>query len=379
MSGLDALRFALCSLRNNWFRSLLTVLGFATGIAAVLTVLALGEAGETRVEAEIAKLGVNKVWIRQSGRSVPLTSNDANRLYAATGAPACASAYTIVPLQHNGHSAAVQVVGFDEQMFDVHTLKLISGREILKREFQEGSLVCLIDGTLADAFRVEQAGSRIFVSNRRFVVAGVVETMAGQFGASGAGLLIMPLNTFLATYQSEISEIILSVQSGQNAGIVARQALEALPASGDYRADTLEKEIDAAREVVRIFVMVLMAVACVCVYTGGVGVMNVMLLTVRERRQEIGMIKAIGGMKQQICLLFLLEAAVIAMLGGLLGALLGVCMTKLFGSLIGIDGRVSELQILLLLVVSAIVGVGFGILPAAQAARLEPVEALRSE
>ena len=379
MSGLDALRFALCSLRSNWFRTLLTVLGFATGIAAVLTVLALGDAGEVRVEDEIAKLGVNKVWIRQSRSGVPITPFDANRLYTATGAPACASAYTIVPLQHNGHSAAVQVIGFDEQMFNVHGLKLIAGRGISEREFQEGSLICLIDETLSDAFRVERTGSKLFVGNRRFVVAGIVETMTGQFGASGAGLLIMPLNTFLATFESDISEIILSVQSGQNAGLVAQQALEAMPASGDYRADTLEKEIDAAREVVRIFVMVLLAVACVCVYTGGVGVMNVMLLTVRERRQEIGMIKAIGGTRQEICLLFLLEAAVIAMVGGCVGTLLGVYMTKFFGALIGIAGKIRGEQVLLLIVVSVIVGVGFGILPAAQAARLEPVEALRSE
>ncbi len=379
MRGLDALRFAIRSLRSNWFRSLLTVLGFATGIAAVLTVLTLGNAGEDRVEAEIAKLGVNKVWIRQGHSDVPITEDEAIRLYDATGAPACASAYTMVSLQYNGHSSAIQVVGFDERMSEVHGLKLISGRNISTRDFRQGHLVCLIDETLAESFQIVEAGSVLYVGNRRLVVAGVIETMAGQFGASGAGLMIMPLNTFLSTFQSEINEIILNVQIGQDARTVAEQALDAMPAAGDYRADTLEEEIGAAREVVRIFVMVLMAVACVCVYTGGIGVMNVMLLAVRERRQEIGMIKAIGATGRQICLLFLLEAAMFALLGGCLGIILGIVMTNVFGVWIGISGQVRVVHVILLIVFATIMGFAFGILPAAQAARLQPVDALRSE
>lgn len=379
MSGLDAFRFAVCSLRTSWFRSLLTVLGFATGIAAVLTVLTLGNAGEDRVEAEIAKLGVNKVWVRQGHSDLPIKEEDAIRLYDATGAPACASAYTIVPLQLNGHSAAIQVVGFDEHMSDVHGMKLISGRTFSVSEFRQGSLVCLIDETLAESFRIDGAGCALFVGNRRVIVAGVVESMAGQFGASGAGLMIMPLNTFLSTFDSKISEIILNVQIGQDARTVADIALQAMPASGDYRADTLEEEIGAAREVVRIFVMVLMAVACVCVYTGGIGVMNIMLLAVRERRQEIGMIKAIGATGQQICTLFLLEAGIFAMIGGCMGTILGIAMTKLFGIWIGISGQVSISHVILLIVIATFVGLAFGILPAARAARLQPVDALRSE
>lgn len=142
---------------------------------------------------------------------------------------------------------------------------------------------------------------------------------------------------------------------------------------------TLENEVDAAKSVVRIFVMVLACVAFVCVATGAIGVMNVLLISVRERRREIGLLKAIGATSRQVALLFLLEAAAYASLGGLLGILLGLGMTALFGALIGLMPQVKLLHMGLLLAGAAALGLSFGVIPAAKAAGLPPAQALRAE
>ena len=130
---------------------------------------------------------------------------------------------------------------------------------------------------------------------------------------------------------------------------------------------------------VRIFVMVLLCVALVCMLSGGIGVMNVLLLSVRERKNEIGLIKAIGGTSSQIAVLFLLEAAAYAMLGGVIGLLLGMMMISLFGMFIGLHASTSITTVIPVLAGTAVMGIIFGVIPAVKAASLQPVEALRSE
>ena len=164
---------------------------------------------------------------------------------------------------------------------------------------------------------------------------------------------------------------------GRRAADVSRLALAAL--GEGFSAETLENEIDAARQIVRIFVMVLACVAAVCVLTGGIGVMNVLLVSVRERRREIGLLKALGATSAQVGLIFLLEAAAYALLGGLLGTLLGAGMIRLFGGWVGLTAQLTPAETLLTLLAAALLGMGFGVTPAIRAAGLEVVDALRSE
>ena len=192
-------------------------------------------------------------------------------------------------------------------------------------------------------------------------------------------MLIMPLETFLDTFDVSISEVTLSVRAGKNTAAVAEKALAALEYPEAFRADTLENEINAAREVVRIFVMVLMCVACVCVLTGGIGVMNVLLVSVRERRREIGLIKAIGGTAVQIASIFLLEAAAYAFLGGVLGISVGAALIYMMGAWIGLNAGLSVAVAFPVLLGATLLGLLFGAAPAIKAAELAPVDALCSE
>ena len=374
----DALRLAASGLRGGIVRTLLTILGLGVGVGAVLAVITLGDAGQSRVEAEIARMGVDKVWIRARDDRHHLASTDAERMYQATDAPACAGAYTVAAVGVQGRQQLTQIAGFDASMQAVHGLKVLQGREFTAADEAAGYAVCLVDQAFADQLEESAVGQRITIGQRRFRIIGVVKGMTMQTMAAGSGLVILPLRLFQATLGGQIAEITLLVQPGQQTEEIARLALAELSAEG-FRADTLEKEIDAAREIVRIFVMVLICVAIVCMITGSIGVMNVLLVSVRERRREIGLLKAVGGTSAQVGLLFLLEAAAYSILGGMLGIALGAAMTQSFGSWIGLSPNMQPGTVAGVLAASAAMGVVFGVAPALKASGLSPVDALHCD
>ena len=374
----DSIWLSVSAIRSGFLRSLLTILSLAVGVAAVLTVLALGDAGELRVEEEIVKLGVNKVWIKPTTDRASLKAPDARFVSDTVNAPACAGAYTMTSTVHNRNTALVQVAGFDESAAAVHAPKLLKGRMIRQEEYLTGAAVCLIDEVLEQYYGGDMLGEYIRAGNRRFRVIGIIKPLSFQTLSAGNGMAVLPLQTVYDTFGAEVAEITVSVQPGQDASAIARIAADVLGDEG-YRTDTLEKEIGAAREIVRIFVMVLLCVAFVSMLSGGIGVMNVMLLSVRERQNEIGLIKAIGGTAGQIAALFLLEAAAYALLGGLTGVLLGLGLIGLFGGLIGLHATTGVAEVLPVLLGAALIGICFGVVPAIKAAFMQPVQALQRE
>lgn len=374
----DAVFLAVSALRGSIVKTLLTILGLAVGVGAVLTVLELGAAGEIRVEAEIARMGVDKVWIRPADSSHVLHQQDSALLYEATQAPACAGIYTAAAIQYDWQNLLAQIAGFDESMSSVHQPKILDGRVFTKAEFQQGSPVCLVDAAMAQALGKDIIGQWLTIANRRFRVLGVIKSLTPQTMAAGNGLIVLPLNTYLSTFGGNVAEITLSVQSGQSTENVAAQALAVLTTNG-YRADTLKEEITAAREIVRIFVMVLLCVAVVCMLTGTIGVMNVLLINVRERRHEIGLMKALGSTNMQLGFLFILESLAYAVIGTFLGIMLSLLMLYAFGSWIGFSAALSLGKLLPVILAAAALGICAGVAPALSAAALQPVDALNCE
>lgn len=379
MTWRDAICLAVSSLRASAARTVLTILGLAVGIGAVLTVLSLGSAGESRVEDEIAKLGVNKVWVRARSSSAALCQGDSFLVEHASSAPACAGIYGTVSVIIDGNVTLIQAAGFDDGFQTVHTPKLLEGRMFSADEFVEDLGVCLIDETLAEQLGGGVVGTRITVGYRRLVIIGVIKKMTMQTMTGANGLLILPLQSYLNTLGGRITELTLSVPRNMDAQHVAETAVRVLNSGDSFRADTLSSEIQAAREVVRIFVMVLFSVAVVSVLTGGIGVMNILLVSVRERRQEIGLIKAVGGTSAQVGLLFLLEACAYALVGGVLGVLLGAFMITVFGRWIGLNASLNAASVIPVLICAAFLGILFGAAPAVKAAGMAPVDALQTQ
>lgn len=372
----DAAGLSASNLQKNPVRTLLTILGLGVGIGAVLTVLTLGSAGEEQVEFQIARLGVDKVWVTaQEEQRLEVDAGEV--ITASTGAPACAGAYTMAAVVLDGRTALAQVNGYDAGLESVHAPNIVEGRLFTRTEYR-GSAVALVDEAMAETLGGDMLGKRVDVGSRKVRIVGIVGGMKVQAVSASNGMIILPLQTFLDTYAAAgISEVTVSVPRGQRADRVGEAAVAAL---GDgYQASSLQAEIDAARSVVRIFVMVLACVAAVCMLTGGIGVMNILLVSVRERRREIGLIKAIGGTSRQVGLLFLLEAVCYALLGGLLGVALGMAMVRLFGSMIGLDAVLDAQTAVPAVLIAGALGIVFGVAPALRAAGMVPVDALKTD
>ena len=370
----DAMWLSATNLIKNPMRTLLTILGLGVGVAAILTVITLGAAGEVQVEREIDKLGVDKVWLTAENGS-NLTPDSAAAVAAASGAPACGAAYTAGAVVADGEVHVVSVTGYDAGAEKVLQPVLLEGRWFTEREYQQGASVAIVNDALASALGGSPVGRRISLGIRQVTVVGVAAPAAAQ--ASGA-LVALPMRTLLDTYpDASVSEVTVSVPHGVKADEVAAMALASL--GEGFQAATLQTEIDAARSVIRIFVMVLACVAAVCMVTGGIGVINILLVSVRERRREIGLMKAVGGTSGQVAALFLMEAVCYALLGGLLGLMLGMGMIALFGRVIGLNASLTAATALPTLLGAGALGVIFGVAPAMKAAGMQPVDALRQE
>lgn len=376
----DAIRLAIGNLRLSPLRTILTILGLGVGVGAILTVMTLGGAGEERVEDEISRLGVDKVWIHAEEPDVPLSNKDGEKIAASASVPACAGAYTACAVSAGEKTVLAQVCGYDAGLEQVHHPSVVEGRLFTAREYAQGEAVALMDQTLAQSLGGEIIGRRVDVGSRKVRVIGVIDGMATPVMSGMSGMLLLPLETFLDTWNVQVSEVTVAVPRGMQAGDVAQEAIAALASgAGSFRATTLEEEIDAAKAVVRIFVMVLACVAAVCMLNGAIGVMNILLVSVRERQREIGLMKAIGASSGQIALLFLLEAAGYALLGGLMGLVLGAVMIRICAWWIGLEASMEGGVILPMLLGASALGMLFGTLPALRAAGMQPVEALRRE
>ena len=380
----DAIHLSAVNIFQTPMRSILTVLGLAIGIGAILSVMTLGDAGQQQVEMEMTRMGVDKVWITARGQSSRhLSAKDGSLLRDATGALATAQAHVNFPVSAEGETAFAQISGCDEYLSSVQQFTLLGGRFLNARDQRDGAAVSVIDNNLASALFGDDAkncvGRRISAAGRIYRIVGLVNGGGAQITGIGMdGTLLIPLSSFSDAFGEAVTNVMLSVPKNVSGNALAKEALAALSnTGGSFQATTLQAEIEAARAVVRIFVMVLCCVAVICMLVGGIGVMNILLVSVRERRQEIGVLKALGATSAQVCLLFLLEAAAYAVLGGVLGVVAGEVIVRLTGAWIGIWAAIQPGLVPLAVGFAALVGLFFGVAPAWRAARMAPVDALK--
>lgn len=370
----DAAALAMGSLRSFGARTLLTVLGLAVGVAAVLTVQALGTAGEDQVEREIDRMGVNRVWAARSDGG-EVTAQDVRIAAAAAGAPVCAGAAGTGAVTLGATTAPAALSAFDGAMQAVHHVDILAGRAFLPVDHEGRRAVCIVDETLAQELDVAP-GQRVLLGGRMFTVVGVAQALPASAMAV-LGVAALPLSAWEDTFASGAREMTIAVPAGADAAAIAGRVSDALGEA--FRVNTLAGEVAAARHIVEVFVGVLACVGIVCMITGGVGVMNVMLLSVRQRRREIGLMKALGATAGQVGWLFLLEAAGYALLGGLCGIALGAALTALCALLLGLTAALTVASAAQVLTLAALVGLASGVAPAIGAARLEVVDALRQQ
>ena len=398
----NAFLLALRELRRNKMRSFLTMLGIIIGVAAVITLVTLGGGATRQVTEQIASLGSNMLMIRpgkhmgpgQSAGAAPFKLADAEALARevpalAAVAPTAGSAMTAIYANENWNTT---VTGSSEQYFQVSNRKLRSGRIFTAGDVRSGTAVCVIGETVhAKLFGArDPIGSRIRLNKLSCEVIGLLEPKGqSSMGSDQDDLVVVPLRTFQRRVAGnpDVNMIQVSVRDGMatekaEAEItLALRARRHLSSNEDDNFDVMDlKEIATMLSgTTRVLTSLLGAVAAVSLLVGGIGIMNIMLVSVTERTREIGTRLAIGALEREVLLQFLVEAVVLSSFGGLTGIVLAIGSSVGLAALLNIPFVFNAPIVFVAFLFSAAVGVVFGYFPARKAARLDPIEALRHE
>jgi len=404
-SGL-LLNMGLRSLARNKMRSFLTMLGIIIGVAAVIAMLAIGQGARSSMEASIASLGTNVVMVfpgAQSSGGVRMEAGAASKFTAedveAVRKEATAVRYispiarTSAQIKAGGRNWRTSVYGVYPEYLDIRDWPLTSGAVFSKAEERSGTKVCVLGRTVADSlFGIgsDPIGQSIRIQSLPFRVVGVLSTKGqSSFGQDQDDIVIAPFSTvarkLLATfyaqslYAAATSADAIPLASVQIEDILRRQQRIPDGEASPFSLRTQTEITQAATSMSTTLTLLLSSIAGISLLVGGIGIMNIMLVSVTERTREIGIRLALGARGRDILLQFLVEALVMSFAGGLIGILLGVGVSALLASTQGWAVVVSPASIALAFGFSAATGIFFGWYPARKAARLNPIEALRYE
>jgi putative ABC transport system permease protein len=403
---LNTLLLALRSIRRNLLRSFLTILGIVIGVSAVITMVTLGRGATQAVQRQISSLGSNLLMVRPgqrlgpgggSGGAPSFKEADADAVLAQIGGVAAVApeARTGVTVVANNRNWATTVIGSSNAWFTTGNWKLSSGRTFEDDEQRAGAAVCIIGETVRREIFGGQVGSaglgeQLRIKQFSCAVIGVLASK-GQAGMGGDqdDTVLVPLRTLQrrVTGHQRINTLLVSMQDGSDATRLKaglRQLLRErrkLAEGDDDNFNILDTQqiAETLSGTTQVMTTLLGAVAAVSLLVGGIGIMNIMLVSVTERTREIGLRLAIGALEREVLLQFLIEAVVLAALGGLVGIVLATVASITLAGLMSVPYRFDPAINLLSFVFSAGIGVVFGYFPARRAAQLDPIEALRHE
>ena len=394
------------SITSNKLRSALTMLGVIIGVAAVIAMLAIGNGAQESILGEIEGIGTNLLFIRSSRDAqtpMPLTFSDMEALNNPSLAPSVAAVAASVSgsaeVAFAGESTNTSVVGITTDYLLIQNIGIKEGELITEQHLNGISSVAILGTEVAKALfdRTESiVDESVRINGQPFRVIGILETQGGSAFGSSDNQVLVPITTSLIRIQDrdnrdEVDVIFVSATSSDSVTNASDEIAEILrerhrPEIGedDFTITTQQSFIETASSITGILTIFLGGVAGISLLVGGIGIMNIMLVSVIERTKEIGLRKALGAKRSTILTQFLVESLVISLIGGILGILGGWGLSSLVGLFAaGSDIMLKPIMdinsVLLATVFSAVVGIFFGLYPANRASILEPVEALRSE
>jgi putative ABC transport system permease protein len=412
----ESVRIALRALTANKLRTALTMLGIVIGVAAVIALLAIGQGASLAVESRFAALGTNVIYIvpgqqtlggvRSAAGSAPtLTYQDYQAIAASDAVPAVAA---VAPERGffgqviaQGLNTNTRIIGTTPSYQDVFNFYPARGEFFTDDDVQAKAAVVVLGATVAQNLfgDADPIGQTIRINagggSANLRVIGVMQPKGGTGFLNRDDQVFLPITTALARLQRArtatggdlISSIDVQARSQKEITAAIDQVTQVLLARrhspDDFQIRNVQDQIDAQKEASQTLTILLGAIAGISLVVGGIGIMNIMIVSVTERTREIGIRKAVGAKRRDILLQFLMEALVVSVIGGLIGILAGIG-TSWFVEGKRLNGQ--EIQtvvvpgsILLAFSVSAAIGLFFGIYPASRAARLNPIEALRYE
>jgi putative ABC transport system permease protein len=398
---LNTLLLALRSIRRNLLRSFLTILGIVIGVSAVITMVTLGNGATLAIQNQISGLGTNLLQVRPGQRMMgggggapSFKEADADAIASQIGGIAAVApeARTGGTLVANGRNWTSSFIGSSNNWLITGNWKIADGREFSNDELMAGAAVCMIGETV----RRELFGSRPVLGEQLRVkqmscsIVGLLASKGqGAFGNDQDDVVLLPLKTLQRriTGNTRVNTLLVSMMDGSDpervkAGITQLlRERRKLAQSDEDNFNVLDTKqlADTLSGTTKVMTMLLGAVAAVSLLVGGIGIMNIMLVSVTERTREIGLRLAIGAMEREVLLQFLIEAVVLAALGGLIGIVLATGASIVLAGVMDVPYVFNPMVNLVSFLFSAGIGVLFGYFPARRAARLDPIEALRHE
>ena len=414
MGWFETIRTGLNGVRSHRLRSGLTVLGMLIGIAAVILTVGLGQGAQAQVSSQITALGTNLLTVTPGsstsstgirgglGSASTLTMSNATALSSQTVAP---DIQAVAPT--NGAEEALtagtsnwttSVVGSTSSWLTVRGRSVTEGRFIDNQDVTDHEAVVVLGSTTASELfsHSDPIGQTVDIGNVPMTVIGVLNTVGASSSSSSTSdpddQAIIPITTaaeriFGGTNPDSLSSIIVQAKSSTDLTAAYQEIDNELlqlhqissPSSADFTITSEASLLSTATSVDRTLTILLAGVAGISLLVGGIGVMNIMLVSVTERIREIGLLKALGATPALIRRQFLVEASVLGLTGGALGALLGIIGALVLPGVVGDPILISVPAIALALVVAMVIGVAFGVYPASRAAHLPPIDALRSQ
>jgi putative ABC transport system permease protein len=407
MKLLEILEESISVLRNNGMRTALSVLGIIIGIGSVITLMTLGQASQESVKERIQSLGSNLLIIRPGAQrsgflrasasggttlkySDAIAIESSQRINTIKGVAAEYSSRTQVAYERNNSN--VSVTGVTGKYFDIRNITLTLGSAITDQNNDNMEKVAVLGPTVVeDLFGTDAnpLGKSVRINGTSFTVIGVTKSKGNTGPNSADDVVYVPLLTaqkalfgvnYLSTiYVTAKSETDMEAAQNQLGFLLLELHRKATPSAADFTVSSQADILEMASAVTSTLTALLTGIAAISLVVGGIGIMNIMLVTVTERTMEIGLRMSLGAKSRTIITQFLMEAVVLTITGGMIGVLIGVGTSIIITKVMSLPTTISYQSIGLSVVVSCIIGIVFGWYPAYKASKLQPIEALRYE
>ncbi len=390
----EAVRVALDALRANRLRSLLTMLGVIIGVMAVVVLVGIGGGAKQEVESQVEGLGSNIIFVFPGNVSFDSAPSISRLQLADVGyvGQVIGNPDAVTTTLSSGESVSVgstsvfaTIAGTDQNVPNVFDRPIARGEYLTETDVATRGRVAVLGSAVADKLfpDIEPLGRQISIAGVRFRVIGVFEKVGSAFGISRDQEVHIPVTTAQQIFGVDrIDALAIKAPTIDDVDPIKDEVLAALREKypdEEFSAVTQTQILGALGDILGLLTLVLAAIAGISLLVGGVGVSNIMLVSVRERTREIGLRKALGAKRRDITMQFLIEAVLLTTIGGVLGMIAGVAIALLVRSVTPLPALIAWWSLALAFGVSVSVGLVFGVLPARRAGRLDPVVALRAE
>jgi len=401
MNLVESFKIAIASILSNKFRSFLTMLGLIIGISSVVTIIAIGNGSQSSIESQLNSLGTNVITLQQN-RGASLTADERLTLEDVTSirirfedeligvTPSISASGTLL---EDVEDTEITISAAVEDITTIENLDLIAGRTFYTQDIDNLKNNILISSNLAEEIYGSVAsavGNKIYISSDSntiaYAIIGVYQSEETNMGFS-TETGYAPYTTIQKNFnvRSYLSSIKVAVNSDVDASTFGDKLIYFISSKkgnvGDekYATFSMEEQIEMISSVLGSITLLISAIAAISLVVGGIGVMNIMLVSVTERTREIGIRKALGAKYKNILSQFLIESVVVSGVGGIIGTIIGIVLSFVVGNLMAITASVDIFAIILATLFSSGIGIIFGVYPASKAAKLDPIEALRYE